>query len=304
MSKRQPVPFSRLATFAAVAEAGSFTGAALQLGIAKSLVSQDVAKLERELGTPLFVRTTRRVAMTEHGERLLGECRPYLQGLSSALDRFGDQAEDLTGTLKVTTVPEFAEGIIGTALAEFASRHPALQVDLVATSKVLDLVAERIDLAIRLGQLSDSSLRVTRLGALALYPVASPAYLERAGQPQRPEELEHHRWVAVSDLQSPLVWRFSDAEGHVVPIRGRPTARASTPQAVLGLVRGGAGISVLPDHLISGDLSTGRLVRVVGSWTLPAGGVYAVYPPSARVALHKVRMFIDFLKAGPFAPKR
>jgi DNA-binding transcriptional LysR family regulator len=304
MSKRRPVPFSRLATFAAVAEAGGFTAAAQRLGVAKSLVSQDVNKLEAELGGALFVRTTRRVALTERGERLLTDCRPYLQGLGSALERFSDDRDELTGTLRVTTVPEFAEGIIGTALAEFASRHPSLEIDLIAASKVLDLVADRIDLAVRLGRLRDSSLRATQLGRFSFYVVASPAYLDRAGTPKHPADLEVHRWVAISDLQSPLAGRFTDGAGRSCSVRLRATSRGSSPQSVHGLVRGGAGISILPDHTVNADLASGQLVRLIGAWTVPPGGIYAIYPPSARVAQRKARLFVEYLKAGPFAPMR
>ncbi len=133
--KRRRLPFARLATFVAVADSGGFTAAARRLGVPTSLVGQDVSKLEEQLGSELFVRTTRRVYLTEGGERLLEECKPFLDGLVTALDRVNDVRGELTGTLRVTTVPEYANGTVGTALAEFARRHPALTVDLLATTQ-------------------------------------------------------------------------------------------------------------------------------------------------------------------------
>ncbi len=289
--------FGRLLVFAAVAEAGGFTAAAQRLGMSKTLVSQHVGKLESELGGALFTRTTRRVTLTDAGERLLAECAPLLRDLSAAVERFQQASAGPSGTLRVTAPPEYAANVLGALLAEFGRIHPALAIDLVSTGQVLDLVAERVDVAIRMGWLRDSSLRATQLGEFGQCVVASPEYLARAGAPSKPEDLADHPWIALSLLRAPLSWRFT-REGRarrVVDVRVRAGARGNAPDAVLGLARGGAGITVLADFAVAGDLAAGRLVRVLEAWSLPRGGIYAVYPASAAVPV-RARAFIDFLR--------
>jgi DNA-binding transcriptional LysR family regulator len=296
MTRARTVHLDRLTVFAAVADAGGFTAAAAVLGATKALVSQQIARLEAELGGALFIRTTRRVALTEAGERLLADCAPLLAELGAAVERFGQATTRPTGTLRVTTSPEYAANVLGPQLAEFARDHPELAVELIGTSDVLDLVAERIDLAVRIGWLRDSSLRATTLGEFAQCVVASPDYLVRHAAPKRPEDLAHHRWVALDVLRSPLAWRFTAPGGREHKVRVRPTARGDSPQSVLGLVRGGAGISILAAFTVQEDLARGRLVELLDRWQLPTGGIYAVYPASARVPA-KVRAVIDYLRA-------
>jgi DNA-binding transcriptional LysR family regulator len=296
MSSRKPLQLDRMVLFAAVAEAGGFTAAAERLDTSKTLLSHQVRRLEAELGTALFTRTTRRVTLTEAGERLLRDCAPALRELTAAVERAAATRARPMGTLRITAPPEFASGMLGMALGAFARQHPELQVELVSSSEVLDLVRERLDLAIRVGWLRDSSFRATRLGDFEQFVVASPAYLARAGVPQRPEDLVRHRWIALTVLRAPLSWRFTAANGNQRSIRVQAIARANSPDGVLGLLRGGVGISVLTDIALEPDLRSGRLQRVLAQWSLPSGGIYVVYPSTRQVPA-KVRAFIDFLRA-------
>lgn len=295
LKRRHDVPLERLSIFAAVAQAGSFTAAAGVLGVTKTLVSQQISKLEAELGGMLFTRTTRRVSLTEAGQQLFQECGAPLALLRAAVSRFGEAVERPSGTLRVTTAPEYAADVLGPILGEFAALHPELRVDLLATPEVLDLIDARVDLAIRLGWLHDSSLRATQLGTFEQVVVASPEYLMRVGRPTRPEQLAEHRWVALTLLRNPRHFRFKGARGSDRAVRMRTGLAGSSPAAVHGLVRGGAGIAILADFIVQRDLREGRLVRLLEEYQLPSGGIYALRPAAPHPPA-KVIWFLDFLK--------
>jgi DNA-binding transcriptional LysR family regulator len=284
----------RLAVFAAVAEGGGFTAAAERLGSTKAMVSAQVRRLEAELGATLFVRTTRRVTLTEAGRRLFEESTPLLRELEAALDRVGGSDGVLRGTLRLTVPSNYLAGGLAAQLAQFAGQHPRLQLDLLATDQVLDLVGEGIDLAIRGGWLPDSTLRAVRLGQFEQWIVAAPAYLARHGLPRAPQDLAVHRWVTLSLLRAPLTWTFSRGGTRRV-VRMQSAARCDTPTAVQELVREGLGLSALTDYMVRADVEQGRLVRLLPGWSLPSGGIHAVYPASRHVPA-RVRALIDFLR--------
>ena len=285
-----------LLIFDTVVEAGSFTAAAERLGVAKAKVSVQVARLEQQLGTSLFTRTTRRVALTDAGRVLHAECKPLLQGLQDALHAVGNNDAALSGTLRISTSVDHAMQSLAPAAAEFATLHPALNIDLRSSDRIADLVAEGIDLAIRLGWLRDSSLRAVQLGEFDQYVVASPAYLRRAGKPKRPEQLAELEWLALTLLQSPLTWRFTAKSGETSTVQVKARIRTDSPGALRAMLRRGAGISVLDQYSAEEDIEAGTLVRVLADWQLPRGGVHAVYP-SGRHVPPKVRAFIDFYRA-------
>jgi len=289
------VQLDRLPYFVAVAKHGGFTAAARELGATKAVVSQQIARLEDELGGALFQRTTRTVRLTDAGRRLLDECAPHLGEVEAAIDRFGTALERPTGTFRVTTVPEYAASILGPALARFAREHPALRVHLIATADVLDLVDDRIDLAIRFGTLRDSSLRAATLSSFEQYVVASPDYLARAGTPTRPEALETHAFIALSMLRKPLSWSFDGARGRATTPKLVAASSGNSTDAALGLARGGAGISILPDYAVKADLESGRLVRILERFALPSAGIHAVYPATRKVPTN-VRVFLAFFR--------
>lgn len=286
----------RLAVFAAVAEGGGFTAAAGRLGSTKAMVSAQVRQLEAELGVTLFTRTTRRVVPTEVGQQLFAECAPLLRELEAALDRAGaDSGGGLRGTLRLTASHDMLSGMLAAPLARFAGLHPALHLDLLATDQVIDLVGEGVDLAIRGGWLRDSTLRAARIGEFEQYICAAPSYLAQHGVPRQPQELAGHPWVALSLLRAPLTWSFSHRRGARHTVRMQAVARANAPGAVQALVREGLGLSALASFATQRDLEQGRLVRVLSDWSLPRGGVHAVYP-AARHVPAKVRALVDFLR--------
>jgi DNA-binding transcriptional LysR family regulator len=284
-----------LTIFDAVAEAGSFTGAADRLGVAKARISVQIARLERQLGLSLFTRTTRQVSLTDAGRELHVHCQPLLRGLSDALAEAASDQGELSGMLRISTTALQAARSIGPALVEFIALHPRLQVDLRTGDRVADMVAEGIDLSFRMGWLRDSTQRAIKLAEFSQYVVASPAYLKRRGSPKRPEHLAQHDWVSLSLLPTPLTWKFSHADGKDVVVHMNARLQVDSPLTLLALVESGAGASALETLTVQESLDAGRLVKLLPKWSLPSGGVYAVLPPGRHVPA-KVRAFIDFYR--------
>lgn len=290
------IDLNRLAAFVAVVEAGGFTAAAERLGLAKSQVSLQVGRLETELGVSLFTRSTRRVAVTEAGERLHAEAAPLLTGLQEAVARLGGEGR-LEGRLRLTAGLAYSDVVLGPLLARFAALHPALDIELIASDNAMDLLAEGLDLGIRGGVLRDSGLKAVRLGGFAQVPVASPALLAQIGMPAAPAALNGQPWVALTVLPAPLTWQFSRAGSQEQEaIRGRAAMRVNSASVVRECAKAGLGVAVLPDYMVAADLAQGELVRLLPDWQLPRAGIYAVYP-AARYLPGKVRALIDYLQA-------
>ena len=290
------IDLNRLWVFAAIAEAGGFTAAAERIGVAKAKVSLELGRLEAQLGVSLFTRTTRRVGLTEAGQALYAECIPLLRGVEDSLARLsGAEQTELTGTLRISATVEQAGHSLAPAIAEFAARHPRLQIELRSSDRVADLVKEGIDLAIRAGWLRDSSLRAVKLGEFEQWVAAAPDYLQRHGVPRKPAELARHHWVALTLLSSPLTWKFTARNGRASTVRMSARLRADSGTTLRSLLLHGAGISVIDQPTAENDIRDGRLQRVLPEWTLPRGGIYAVYPPGRYVPA-SVRAFIDFYR--------
>jgi DNA-binding transcriptional LysR family regulator len=288
------VNLNRLAVFVALVRAGSFTAAAEQLGLTKAMVSQHLAKLERELGATLLLRSTRRMSLTETGTRFHADCVRLLTDAEAAIERVGGNRDTPSGTLRITTSTDYGMAVVAPALASFCQLHPQVQVDLVISDRVSDLIAERFDLAIRVGWLRDSSMHATRLGGFRQLVVAAPAYLSVHGTPRRPDDLAALGWIAMSVLATPLRWTFVSSSGNRRSVRMRQVAQANNAAAVRAMVLAGAGVAVLPDYLAKEDIRSGRLVALLVQYRLPQGGIHAVYPGKQPPA--KVRGFIDHLR--------
>ena len=289
------VNLNRLAVFVALVHACSFTAAAEALGMTKAMVSQHLVKLEQELGVTLVLRSTRRMTLTEAGSIFHAACVRILAEAEAAIEQVGSNQEKPTGTLRLTATSDYGTSVVAPALADFMRGHPQLQTDLVLSDHVSDLIAERFDLAIRMGWLRDSNLRSTRLGSFRQLLVASPGYLAWRGEPRSLAELPSLEWVALALLSSPLRWTFTAPDGSRRTVRMKQAAQANNVVAAHALVRHGAGVSILPDYLVTDDIREGRLVPLLAQYRLPEGGIYAVYP--GRQPPAKVRVFIDHLRA-------
>jgi DNA-binding transcriptional LysR family regulator len=286
-----------LAVFASVVEAGGFTAAADQRGMAKARVSQVIAKLEAQLGATLFSRTTRRVAPTAAGQALYDEAVPLLRALQEAVQHAGgDPAGALTGTLRVAAAVEYAAHTLAPALAAFARLHPGLAVDLRTSDRVVDVLKDGIDVAIRMGWLRDSSLRAVRLGALRQVVVAAPAWVAQAPRIAHPRDLARRDWLALDLLPAPLTWKFTSARGQVHTVRVTARARTDSVAALRALAEQGLGATVMDVTSSEESRRAGRLVQLLPTWSLPQGGVFAVFPPGRHLPA-KTRAFVDFYKA-------
>jgi DNA-binding transcriptional LysR family regulator len=289
------INLNRLGMFVAVVEAGSFTAAADTLGTTKAVVSFNLKQLEQELGVALLTRSTRRLALTEAGEGFYAECARLLREADAAVDQARSGQATLAGSLRVTATVDYGNRIVAPALAAFARSHPALRVSYQASSTHADLIGDRLDLAIRVGTLADSSYRATPIGQFKLLLVASPALLAEHGAPRTLEALAAMPWLANRPGRSDH-WRVTDGKGREHALRVAPVAHADTASALLAFAEAGCGVAALPDWLLEEPLARGVLQRVLPTISLPPQPVYAVYPDTRHVSA-KVRRFIDFLRA-------
>lgn len=281
-----------LVIFAAVTEAGGFTAAAERLRLTKSAVSLRVRQLETRLGVDLFTRTTRRVHLTDAGRQLYEASAASLHGLEEALAGLQAARDTLTGTLRITAPVEHAASALAPALARFASAHPQLRIELHTSDRVVDLVAERIHVAIRAGHLRSSSARATRLASFEQWVVAAPAYLRTKPPPKRPADLAEHDWVSLSLMRTPLTWNFSAARGQKESVRMRSRLQVDSSSTLRALLEQGAGVSVLDHPSVAPLVRDGRLVRLLPQWSLPEGGIHAVFPPGRHVPA-AARAFVE-----------
>ncbi|WP_181707350.1 LysR family transcriptional regulator [Chthonobacter rhizosphaerae] len=285
---------NRLAYYAAVVDTGSFTKAAERLGITKAVVSQQVAQLEKDVGTTLLVRTTRRVRPTEAGLAFHVRCRLILREAEDAFSELAEAAAEPTGTLRILAPNDYGTTAVVPVAAAFVARHPACRVDLTLGDERTDLAAGDADMAIRLGWLTDSSLQARRIGSFQQRMVAGAVFADRLARIVDPEALSDLPFVANTALREPLVWEFSRGDLARRTVRMKAAISTNATPAVLAAVKAGAGLAVLPGYQIEDDLATGGLVEAVPEWRLLSGGIHAVFPP-ARFRPAKVTAFVTML---------
>jgi DNA-binding transcriptional LysR family regulator len=285
---------NRLAYFSAVAEAGSFTQAAQRLGITKAVVSQQVAKLEREVGATLFIRTTRSLRLTEAGRRLQSRCLMILQEAEFAYKELELSAAEPVGTLRLTAPIDYGSAVIVPVAAEFRRRYPACTVQLDLSDQRYDLQSGEWDMAIRIGWLGDSSLQVRKITQFKQYLACGRGLASKVAAISTPEQAGELPFIANSALNEPLTWRVSDASGTEREIRMRSVMTIDSTPAILIAVRENAGIAVLPDFLAEAEMASGTLVPVLPEWSLPDAGIYALYP-ATRFRPSRVAAFTEML---------
>ena len=289
--------FDALQAFVRVVEAGSFTKAAQTLHMSKTTVTQLVQQLEARLRVKLLNRTTRQVKVTADGtayyERvvsLLADLEDADAGLSSALAA-------PKGRLRVDVPSPLARMILIPALPAFHARYPEIQLDMGVSDRMVDLIGDNVDCVLRGGELTDSSLIARRVGELRFGVYAAPSYLERAGTPSHPHELEgtHHRVVGFLRVHSGRVAPFAmSRDGENVKVQGRYVVAVDDGNAYLagGLV--GMGILWLPHYMAEAHVARGELVTLFDGWSVDSMPVYVVYPPNRHVSA-KLRVFIDWV---------
>jgi DNA-binding transcriptional LysR family regulator len=281
-----------LGAFVAVADARSFTQGARKLGVSSAQVSKLVARLENRLGARLLNRTTRDVSLTDTGQAYLERARELLQGFEALETSVRDQTGP-SGLLKVSAPVSFGRNQLTPALLDFASGCNAVSLDVVFSDRMVNLVEEGFDVAVRIGHLSDSSLVARRLAAVRMVTCASPGYLARAGTPASLEDLTDHEAVLDTNGRDPTIWRFGpQSEPREVRVHGR--LRFSGAEACAAAAVAGFGLTRSPAFAVADDLRAGRLVPVLCNHEPELIHVYAVYPHARHLAA-KVRAFVDFL---------
>ncbi|MFZ6648586.1 LysR family transcriptional regulator [Undibacterium sp. TJN25] len=295
MTGFNPINLNRLAVFVAVVETGSLTRAAERLGVAKTLVSKHIQRLETEVGANLLARTTRRVSVTDAGKRFYDACNDILRATERAILEVSQDKEQLQGVLRVAAPVDYGAAVVAPALVVMQRRHPGLRVELLSSDSRVDLVANGIDVAIRLGRLNDSSHHAARIGSYGKWLVASPDFMAGTVPPSTIAELEALPFVALSVVAKPLLVPLEGPAGEQLTLKFQHAFFANTAHACHAAVVAGGGIAVLSDFSAAEDIQAGRLVRLFADWTMPASAIQAVFP-DATFRSPKVRAFIDEVK--------
>ncbi len=292
---------STLQLFVEVVRQGSFAAVARDRQLDPSSVSRAIANLEKELGVRLLQRTTRQLSPTEAGLTYFERVEPLVEELQQALAVTTDISQQPKGQLRVTASVSFGLTCIVPLLPQFAAQYPDLTVDLLLTDAVVDLLAERVDLAVRLGRLADSTLMAQRLMPTRYSVCASPAYLRQAAPLQQPQDVEHHNCLRFPLAGFRSRWRFQDHDGGLTEVAVSGRTVISSAIALQQCAIAGMGLALLPHWLIEADIQRGDLVRVLPEYAVTATdfntAAWLVYPSRSYVP-RKVRVFIDFLKAA------
>lgn len=292
--------FDAMRAFVAVATLGSFAEAARRLRISPSAVTRSVARLEDRLGLTLLNRTTRSVRLTERGQIYLESSRRILEDVEAGERRARGEDAEPRGVLHVAAPIVFGRLHVLPMIGRLLADHPALTVRLTLSDRNVHLVDDGVDVALRIGDLADSSLTAVKLGAVSRVLVASPAYLAARGSPSRPADLEDHALIAFEGLEATDAWRFSSAD-----VRVAPRLAVNSADTAVAAAEAGLGITRALSYQVSSAVQAGRLVPLLQTFAPPAMPV-SVVSPARRVASANVAAFVaaarDRLRAHPLAP--
>jgi DNA-binding transcriptional LysR family regulator len=292
----------RLALFSAIVQAGSISKAATGMGASKSVLSRQLAKLEDELGARLIQRSTRKLTLTEIGELVYAEAQRIDQAMANIDELTGQYQKEVSGRLRVTCPRPLGQRYLVPLLVEFAQRYPKLEVSLQVDDRMVDLIAENIDVAIRVAHLEDSTLVARRLGENPRTMVASPTYLQRAGVPKHPDDLrEHDCLIYASGARVFDTWALEHAlSGERTVLQVPHRLQINDGMALVAAACAGGGVLVIDRLLVNEELASGALVPVLGDYLLRTGQpIYAVYPARPWLAF-KTATFIAFLQERLF----
>ncbi len=284
--------FEAWAMFACVVEHRSFSAAAQSIGVSKATVSKAVARLEASLGTTLFHRTSRRLTLSDAGQSLAERAARILAEAQGAEEQARDAAAAPTGLVRMAAPMSFGLAHVAPAIADFLKLHPGVEIDLTLSDAKVDIVAEGIDVALRIADLPDSTLRARRLAPVAIRIVAAPAYWDARGRPTHPADLGDHACFGYTNLPN-AIWHFRRGEEEVAV---RPTGPLATNngEAMLPALCAGLGIARLPDFLVDADIAAGRLEPVLPDWSSGSVALHLLTPPGTlRPA--RVEALIDYL---------
>ncbi len=287
--------FEGLAIFAKVVELRSFAAAASELALSKATVSKAVGRLERRLGARLFNRTSRRLALTDAGQKLSARAERLLADGEAAENEAVAQSVSPRGLVRLAVPMTFGIKAVAPVLPEFLQTYPDVAIDLHLSDAMVDLIGEGFDAGLRItAQLLDSSLIARRLCPVSRHTVAAPSYLKRHGLPTHPMHLAQHKCFGYAYMSAPDVWHYSNAAGEKASVRPSGQLRVNNGEALLPAVIAGLGIADLPDFIVADAIEAGEVEVILRAWKQPEGAVHLVTPPGGpRPA--RVEVLADFL---------
>ncbi|WP_227104572.1 LysR family transcriptional regulator [Chromobacterium rhizoryzae] len=284
------------AIFAKVAECGSFARAAAELTLSQATVSKAISRLEARMKTMLLHRSSRRLSLTEAGHAALERASRILAEGEAVEADIAEQSSSLRGPVRVTAPMSFGLSHLAPLLPEFMARHPEVELDFHFSDEQVDLVAKRLDLALRIASLADSSLLARRLCSVRILLVGSPAYFARHGRPSHPRELSAHRALLYSNAPGGEFWRFRHAEQGEFALEMPTSLRVNNAEALTPALRAGLGLALQPEFLAWRDLQAGELETVMMDWQVDPIALYILTPPG-RSRPARVQALIDYLAA-------
>ena len=283
-----------MAVFATIVETRSITAAAAELGLSAPTVSKALARLEQRLGSRLLNRTSRRFALTDAGHALADRAARLLADAEAAQDALLAQSATPRGVVRLAAPMSFGLSGVAPILPDFLEQYPEVSVDIHLSDALVDVIGDGFDIALRIGELVDSSLRARRLAPMPSMLVASPAYLDRRGRPAHPADLANHDCFGYAYLRTRDTWRFTSEAGETVAVRPSGRLRANNGEATLPAVIAGLGIAAMPEFIVRLAVADGRLEPILPQWSGSRGSLFLITPPNGpRPA--RVQVLADFL---------
>jgi DNA-binding transcriptional LysR family regulator len=283
-----------IAVFVRVVQRASFTMAADDLGLSRAVVSKYISRLEKRLGARLLHRTTRRLSLTEAGAALFEASHGAIERIEEAEAAVAQLQSEPRGRLRVAAPMSFGILQLGPAIAEFSRAHPLVSLELRLDDRFVNLVEEGIDVAVRIGALTDSSLVARKLASTRQVICAAPGYLAENGEPESPHDLAAHNCLLYSYQANANVWRFTAPDGREIPVAVAGNLRINNGIVEAEAAVAGMGILMSPTFYVGALIREKKLKQVLASYKLPDLGIYAVYPQRSHTP-PKVRAFVDFL---------
>ena len=281
--------------FVRVAELGSFSGAAQQLGVARSVVTRQIAGLEAHLGVKLMARSTRRLTLTSAGTAYLEKCRVILNLVEAAEIGVAEERQTPRGNIRISLPLSFGLKRLAPLLLDFSQRYPEVALDMDYSDRRVNLIEEGIDLSIRVTRRLDAGDVARRIGTSRMRVLASPDYLSRHGQPAHPAELAHHVCLGYTNAGAATTWQFVvDGQLENFPIRSR--INANNGDVLTEAAAQGLGIACQPDFIAGSFIAAGRVVEILVDYPGPELGIYAMLPSNRHIP-YRVRVLMDFLAA-------
>ena len=280
--------------FVQIVNSGTITAAAEQMQLAKSAVSRRLSELEEQLGVELFLRSTRKLSLTDSGRAFYERSAQILDDLTEAENSVSASHREIRGQVKLAAPLSFGVMHLGPAMIAFQQQHPGIHFDIDFNDREVDLIREGFDVGIRIAELKDSSLIARKLAAISLVTCASPAYLREHGEPQRPSELEEHACLTYSYLDRPEQWRFIDKQGNASSVDVNEIMVSNNGSFMRDVAVAGVGIVRQPTFIAHEYIARGDLVPILTDYKSSPLNAYAIYPPTRHLS-QRVRQFVDFL---------